>query len=288
MGTTVVVSPKQTHRACGQAQTAWYSVPPQVSEIVDEHEPPPVLVPPPFIVQPASGGGGAMTVPPSVSEQASHSPSACSRHASSPEGALALSTAGAKHSNGMPPLSTQVSAVSIAWLQVQSSEHSIRCAAHPISMHAQQDWKEPVIRKSKRFVEHVVEDPDDPTPEPPEAIDPLELPLDVDPEEKPLDVEPDEKPLDVEPEPEPDEDPLPPWPDESPLPGKPPPPVSSRPMSLRPQAAAATVTVAARSPTLRLARIISALSAGDPAPVGRSIVDGRPGRDPSMMLRVST
>ena len=244
IGMIVVVSPKHTHRACGQAQTAWYSVVPHVSWIVDEHSPFPEVLPPPVIVHPAdaSGGGGIdPDPPPGVFTSQVHSPPACKRQLPS---AAALEspppvTAGVKHSVGVPPPLTQAIAVTIDLLQEQSCAQAISGAEQPISTHAQHDWNDGEIMKSSRLGEHGPEDPEDPPldPEnPPDALDPVD-PLDP----PPLDPAPlDPTPLDPTPPLDPPPLDAPPPLDPTPLDAPPldaPPPLDPTPLDAPPEEA---------------------------------------------------
>ncbi len=273
IGTIVVVSPKHTHRACGQAHTAWYSVPPHVSWIVDEHSPFPVVLPPPVIVHPAdaSGGGGIVPdPPPGVFTSQLQSPPACRRQAPTAAAAEPVPpvTTGVKHSVGVPPPLTQLIADTIDLLQEQSCAHTISDVEQPISTHAQHCWNDGEIMKSSRLGEHGPEDPEDPPldPEnPPDALDPADpldpTPLDATPlDPTPLDATPlDPTPLDATPlDPTPEEAPFPPEltpleapEDDDPLPGDLPSVVSSTKRSLRPHAAPTMTMTDARSPILR-------------------------------------
>jgi hypothetical protein len=287
--TIVVVSPKHTHRPCGQAHTAWYSVVPHVSWIVDEHWPFPVVLPPPVIVQPAdaSGGGGiAPDPPPGLFTSQVQSPPACRRQA--PRAAAVEPvppvTTGVKHSVGVPPPLTQLIADTIDSLQEQSCAHAISGIEHPISTHAQHCWNDGEIMKFSRLGEHAPEDPEDPPldPEnPPDALDPADpldpTPLDATPPE-PVPLEPtplEPTPLEPTPlEPTPEEAPLPPElapleapDDDCPLPGDPPSAVSSIRRSLRPHAEPTMTRTDARSPILRRPGHIAWLFLGQYGPL---------------------
>ncbi len=204
----------------------------------------------------------------------------------SDEAALSpVMSAGPKHEIADPPPLTQSSADTTAMLQSQSAAHSMRAVVHPPSTQLQHFAKLGAMPVSSKFGEHGPVDPEELELDPTTPLDPKPPPdpLDPKPPPDPLDPKPPLDPLaplelliPIEPllllDPAPDEETVAPleepeadWPSPDEPPSSKP---SSRPISLRLQAAT-HATRKARSPMPRRPVRISSsfLLREDPAPV---------------------